>query len=209
MTSIVWTVVLNFNVAWLSTLTHWWYKTKQNGHHFAADIFLCFFFLEQKPLPFDWNMTDGASQRFNWHYPGIVLGNGPLTRCVRLGVAHAPEMPGTFSPPSRVSDPDTHHGTWVTLTSGFFWCRWRGKRSRYSRRMRNPHFCVSGKRSMAWCQTSRWPGWSQINSVRPLVLEQYYTYAFLWRSRMSSDIKTAHALILLIHRPPKVWHHFG
>ena len=26
---------------------------------------------------------------------------------------HAPEMPGTFSPPPRVSDPDTHHSTCV------------------------------------------------------------------------------------------------
>ena len=24
--------------------------------------------------------------------------NGPLTRCVKLGVVHAPGMPGTFSP---------------------------------------------------------------------------------------------------------------
>ena len=33
--------------------------------------------------------------------------------------------------------------------------RWRGKRSRHSRRMRNPQFCVSGKRpmclQMVWC----------------------------------------------------------
>ena len=44
-------------------------------------------------------------------------------------------MPGTFSPPSRVSDPDMHHGTCVTyvpwcmpgsLTCGFLWSRWRG-----------------------------------------------------------------------------------
>ena len=33
-----------------------------------------------------------------------------------------------------------------SLTSGFIWSRWRGKRSRHSRRMRNPQFCVSGKR---------------------------------------------------------------
>ena len=52
---------------------------------------------------------------------------------------------GTFSRPPRVSDPDTHHGTCVTcmpgsLTSGFLWSRWRGKRSRHSRLMRNPLF---------------------------------------------------------------------
>ena len=64
-------------------------------------------------------------------------------------------MPGTFSPPALVNDPDMHHGTCIahvpwcmprSLTSGFLWSRWRGKRSRHSRRMRNPQFCVSGKR---------------------------------------------------------------
>ena len=83
---------------------------------------------------------------------------GPLTRYVKLRVAHAPGMPGTFSPQSRVSDPDMHHGTCVThvpwcmpgsLTCGFLWSRWRGKRSRHSRRMRNPQFYVSGKRPIA------------------------------------------------------------
>ena len=62
--------------------------------------------------------------------------HGPLTRYAILRVAHAPEMPGTFSPPPRVSDPDMHHGTWVThvpwrmpglLTTGFPWGRWRQK----------------------------------------------------------------------------------
>ena len=66
-------------------------------------------------------------------------------------------MPGTFSPPPRFSDPDMHHGTCVThvpwcmprsLISGFLWSRWRGKRSRPSQRMRNPQFCVSGKRPL-------------------------------------------------------------
>ena len=33
-------------------------------------------------------------------------GNGPLSRYVKLRVAHAPGMLGTFSPPPRVSDPD-------------------------------------------------------------------------------------------------------
>ena len=63
-----------------------------------------------------------------------------------------------FPPPPRVSDPDIHHGTCVThvpwcmsgsLASSFFWSRGRGKRSRHSRRMRNPQFSVSGKRSIA------------------------------------------------------------
>ena len=37
----------------------------------------------------------------------------PLTRHVKLRVVHASGMPGTFSPPPRVSDPDLHHGTCV------------------------------------------------------------------------------------------------
>ena len=86
---------------------------------------------------------------------GLWTCNGPLTRYVTLGVAHAPGMPGAFPALPRVSDPDMHHDTCVThvpgcmqgsLTSRFRWSRWRGKRCRHSRRMRNPHFYVSGKR---------------------------------------------------------------
>ena len=36
-----------------------------------------------------------------------------------------------------------------SLTCGFLWNRWQGKRSRHSRRMHNPQFCVSGKRPIA------------------------------------------------------------
>ena len=45
--------------------------------------------------------------------------NGPLTRYVKVWVAHAPGMPGTFSPATDfktkllVSDPGMHHGTCV------------------------------------------------------------------------------------------------
>ena len=54
----------------------------------------------------------------------------------KIAGAHAPGMPGTFSPPPQVSDPDMHHGTCVThvpwcmsgsLTSGFLWSRRVGK----------------------------------------------------------------------------------
>ena len=75
----------------------------------------------------------------------------------KIAGAHAPGMPGTFSPSPQVSDPDMHHDTCVThvplcmpgsLTSSFLWNRRRGKRSRHSRRMRNLQFYVSGKRPM-------------------------------------------------------------
>ena len=81
--------------------------------------------------------------------------HGPLTRYAKLWVAYATGMPGTFSPPLRVSDPDMHHGTCVMhvpwcisggLTSYFLWSQGWGKRSRHSRCMQNPQFCVSGKR---------------------------------------------------------------
>ena len=79
--------------------------------------------------------------------PRIEQYHGPLTRYVKLQVAHAPGMSGTFSPSPCISDPDMHHGTCLThvpwcmpgsLTSSFLWSRWRGKRSWHSRRMRNP-----------------------------------------------------------------------
>ena len=79
------------------------------------------------------------------------LANGPLARYVKLRVADAPGMPGTFTPPPRNCAPDMHHGTCVTHVP---WCmpgsltNVEGKRSRYSRRMRNPQFDVSGKRPM-------------------------------------------------------------
>ena len=37
--------------------------------------------------------------------------HGSLARYVKIRVAHAPGMPETFSPPTRVRDPDMHHGT--------------------------------------------------------------------------------------------------
>ena len=92
-----------------------------------------------------------------WEY-FCYFENGPLARYVKLWVAHAPGMPGTFSPFPLVSDPDMHHGTCVThvpwcmpgsLISGLlFLSQWRGKRSRHSRRMRIRQLCVSGKRPM-------------------------------------------------------------
>ena len=48
--------------------------------------------------------------------------HGTLTRYVQLRVAHAPGMPGTFSPPADpplFSDPCMHYGTCVTHVP---WC---------------------------------------------------------------------------------------
>ena len=99
--------------------------------------------------------------------------DGPLSRYVKLRLAHAPGMPGTVSPPPRVSDPDMHHDTCVTyvpwcmpglLTSGFLWSRWRWKPARHSRCMRNTQFYLSGKRPIAHVRWSR----------KSFVLKNYY-----------------------------------
>ena len=110
-------------------------------------------------------------------FPGTHVSHGPLTRYVKLLVAHASGIPGTFSPPTLVSDPDMHHGTCVThvpwympgsLISGFLWSQWRGKRSR---RMRNAQFYVSGKRPVEChficCAGASRPLVKGINSLSP------------------------------------------
>ena len=75
--------------------------------------------------------------------------HGPLARYIKMRVAHAPGMPGAFSPSARVCDPDMHHGTCVThvpwcmpglLNRGFLWNRWWGKHSWHSWRMCNRNF---------------------------------------------------------------------
>ena len=95
-----------------------------------------------------------------WH---DIWANGHVARYVKLRIAHAPGMPRKFSPPSRVSDPDMHHGTCVlhvpwcmpgSLTNGFLWSRWRGKR--HSRCTYNPQFYVSGKRPVPQDCMSDW-----------------------------------------------------
>ena len=62
--------------------------------------------------------------------------HGPLARYVKLRVARALGMPGTFSPPPRVFDPDMHHSTCRDRQLAFFLS------------MRNPQSYVSGKRPM-------------------------------------------------------------
>ena len=104
-----------------------------------------------------------------------------------------------FPPPPRFSVPDMHHGTCVTqvpwcmpgsLTSGFLWSWWRGKCSRHSRRMRNPRFCVSGKRPMGFAGllkrlTSPYTAYNldittlKFSHVNELYISQSYLYDIL------------------------------
>ena len=66
----------------------------------------------------------------------VVVSQWTSCQIRKFAGAHAPGMPGTFSPWPQVSDPDMHHGTCVThvpwcmpgsLTSGFLWNRRRGE----------------------------------------------------------------------------------
>ena len=84
----------------------------------------------------------GDLRRLRAHNDAKVMQMNYLSHCglvkyVKLLAVHVPGMPGMFSPPPRVSDPGMHRGTCVThlswcmpgsLTSGFLWSRWRGKR---------------------------------------------------------------------------------
>ena len=106
------------------------------------------------PTPYD---VTGHDELTHFVKQPCRIWHGPLARYVQLRVAHTPGMPGTFSPPPRISDPDMHYGTCVThvpwcmpgsQTTGFLWSHWRGKRSRHSRCLRNPQFYVSDKRPM-------------------------------------------------------------
>ena len=114
----------------------------------------------RKAASYRWNIPLVCCVLFRWGpiSSGYIIHVMPAHGSfVKLRVAHAPGMPGTFSPPSRVSDPDMHQDTCVphvpqcmpgSLTCGFLWSWWRGKRFRHSRPMRNPLFYVSGKRPM-------------------------------------------------------------
>ena len=84
--------------------------------------------------------------------------HGPLTKYVKLRIAHVPGMPRTFSPPltskettarlrSRHASRHVRQARAV-MHVGIAYPWWWGKRSRHSRRMRNPQFYVSGKRPM-------------------------------------------------------------
>ena len=109
----------------------------------------------------------------------------------KIAGAHAPAIPGTFSPPPRVCDPDMHHGTCVThvpwcmpgsLTSGFLlsWRCWK-----CSRRMRNAQFYVSGKRPIGI--------WTFGVKSRYLGISNYaHIYCGMWLIMQGLDTKCKH-----------------
>ena len=156
------------------------------------------------------------------------LCNGPLARYANSRVAHAPGMPGTFSPPptsKKTASWQSQHATRhvrharAVMHVGIATPRWRGKRSRHSRRMHNSQFYVSVKRPMdilefmshampgGICSQAfyRHPRWhcsdSQTRYERdfPVLsfdtgnifsLSQWVGCAFIWNGSIQSDADT-------------------
>ena len=54
-----------------------------------------------------------------WHRGTAARSSWASCQIRKIAGAHAPGMPGTFSPPSGSSYPDMHHGTCMTHVS---WC---------------------------------------------------------------------------------------
>ena len=107
------------------------------------------------PLHHDLYLSVPSSLLLRLDYIAI---RGPPTRYVILWDVHAPGMPGTFSPPltskETVSKRSRHASRYVRYARAVMHVRianprWRGKRSRHFRRMRNPQCYVSGKRPMS------------------------------------------------------------
>ena len=92
-----------------------------------------------------------------WYVRTTMWTNGPLTRYVILQVAHAPGMPGTFSPAA-----DFKGNRWLAIPACITARAWRTCRDACRDRLppvtgktfpafpahAHPQFCVSGKRPM-------------------------------------------------------------
>ena len=105
-----------------------------NGHHFADDTLIRIFLNENgrisNKITLKFVVYDPIKnipplvQIMDWRRICELETHGPLTRYIKLQVAHAPGMPGTFfSPPTErkplMSDPGTHHGACVAHVP---WC---------------------------------------------------------------------------------------
>ena len=97
-----------------------------------------------------------------------------------------------------VSNPGMHHGTCVThvpwCMSGSLTCGGRGKRSRHSRRMRNPQFYVSGKRPIGkslgiWLTSNN----TKVEQNSPICSMQNLSLTHWGRDRMAAILQTAHS----------------
>ena len=99
----------------------------------------------QFPNDFDVLCVIWLYQQFFWDFFGQNCGLRMHRECRERFTRHQLQRK------PRVIDPGMHHGTCIShvpwcMTVGITNPRWRGKRSRHSRGMRNPQFYVSAKR---------------------------------------------------------------
>ena len=122
--------------------------------------------------------------------------HGPLARYVKLRVVHASGMPGTFSPPPRVSDPDMHHGTCVThvpwcmpgsLTSGFLWTRCRKKNVSSIPGACATHHFTYLVRGPCWTHEGRLETWERLWSTTPCASMANVAWLSPWNDMMLSE----------------------
>ena len=130
-------------------------------------------------------------QKFQIHWP--------LTRYAKLWVVHAPGMPGTFSQCHRLqrtaSQRSRHASRHVrharaVMHVGIANSRWRGKCSRHSRRMRNPQFCVSGKKPMdnATSKQSALKHFDTQTKLPPICRRRFQTH-FSWMKMFQFQVE--------------------
>ena len=137
---------------------------------------------------------------FRFNSSGTETGdsvNGPLARYVKLRVAHAPGMPGTFSLPLRVSDPDMQHGTCVmhvpwcmsgSLTSGFLGRRGGKTFPQLYVLVRGPCTATDGRAS--------WVTWSWTAMVLN-ICHGCYRYVWEWISTFQRRVRVSKCKYIL------------
>ena len=163
-----WVLTWSYRSKMLQTPWQGWNSLLQNHNKTQLCVCVCAWAMWRNILKL--NNRDGGLRRNMGCYQ-------TLTRYVKWRVAHAPGMPGTFSPPptsnetaswlSRHASRHVRHERAV-MHVGMAHPRWRGKRSRHSRRMRNLRFDVSGKRPMGSAEIN----WN--NGCR--LVKVYYSY---------------------------------
>ena len=125
------------------------------------------------------SLLSGNQLMINLQMINTGMKHGPLIRYMKLWVAHALGMPGTFSQPptskKTVSYRSQHASRHVRHARGVKHVgianpMWWEKRSRHSRRMCNPQFYVSGKRPMARTFCAYIPGPSRGTSTLILLM---------------------------------------
>ena len=125
--------------------------------------------------------------------------HGPLTRYVKLQVAHAPGMPGTFSSSPIINEtaskrsrhPSRHvRRARVVMHVGITNPRWPVKRSRHSRRMYNPQ-SLRIWREAHGIHGSRFTGQSTVYSklnMEPISLNIFHRNSNTVKTKFSSNL---------------------